>query len=112
MNAPDLRVPLQPTAPSHAERLFPTLTTEQIRRIGAHGHRRRIARGDVLVDVGDKVVPFFVIVSGEIEIVLPSGAAETLIVTHRTGQFTGESNMITGRRSLARLRASEPGEVI
>ena len=35
-----------------------------------------------------------------------------MIVTHRPGQFSGEGNMITGRRSLARLRVSEPGEVI
>ena len=42
----------------------------------------------------------------------PSGATETLIVTHRAGQFSGEGNMITGRRALARMRVSEPGEVI
>ena len=33
-------------------------------------------------------------------------------MSHRAGQFSGEANMITGRRALARLRVSEPGEVI
>ena len=73
MNAPDTPVPLQPTAPSRAERLFPTLTAAQIARIAAHGRRRPIARGEVLVEVGDKVVPFFVVVSGEIQVLRPSG---------------------------------------
>jgi thioredoxin reductase (NADPH) len=37
---------------------------------------------------------------------------ETVIVTHGPGQFTGEANLITGRRSLARLRVTEDGEVV
>jgi thioredoxin reductase (NADPH) len=101
-----------PTAPSPEERLFPTLTTAQITRIAPRGRRRAIAPGDVLVEVGDRVVPFFVLVSGEIQALRPSDGTETLIVTHRPGQFSGEGNMITGRRSLARLRVTEPGEVI
>ena len=112
MNAPDTSLPLQPTAPSRAEHLFPTLTAAQIARIEAHGRRRAIARGDVLVEVGDRIVPFFVVVSGEVQVLRPSGSTETLIVVHRGGQFSGESNMITGRRALSRLRASAPGEVI
>ena len=76
------------------------------------GAAARSPAGEVLVDVGDKVVPFFVVVSGEIQVLRPSGATDTLIVTHRPGQFSGEGNMITGRRALARMRVSEPGEVI
>jgi thioredoxin reductase (NADPH) len=112
VNAFDPQVPLRPTAPSPEERLFPTLTPEQITRIAAHGRRRAIARGEVLVEVGDKVVPFFVLVSGEIQVLRPADGTETLIVTHRAGQFSGEGNMITGRRALGRLRVSEAGEVI
>jgi thioredoxin reductase (NADPH) len=112
LNASDPQEPLRPTTPSPEERLFPTLTTEQIKRIAAHGRRRAIVRGDVLVEAGDRVVPFFVLVSGEIQVLRPSDGADTLIVSHRPGQFSGEGNMITGRRALARLRVSEPGEVI
>jgi thioredoxin reductase (NADPH) len=94
------------------EHLFPKLTDAQIDRIAAHGRRRAIARGDVLIEVGDKVVHFFVVVDGEMEVLRPAGGSETLIVTHRRGQFSGEGNMITGRRALSRIRVSEPGEVI
>ena len=109
MNTRDTAVPLQPT---HAEHLFPTLTAAQIARIAAHGRRRSVAPGDILVEVGDRVVPFFVVVSGEIQVLRPSGATETLIVIHRSGQFSGEGTMISGRRALGRLRVTEPGEVI
>jgi thioredoxin reductase (NADPH) len=53
-----------------------------------------------------------VVRSGEIQIVRPSGTSETVIVAHGPGQFTGEATMISGRRSLARARVSQPGEVI
>jgi thioredoxin reductase (NADPH) len=112
VNASDPQPPLSSAAPSHPDHVFPTLTAAQIRRIATHGRRRTIARGDVLVEVGDRPAPFFVVVSGEIQVVRPSDATETLIVTHRPGQFSGEGTMITGRRAIGRLRMSEPGEVI
>jgi thioredoxin reductase (NADPH) len=94
------------------DHLFPTLTAAQIERIAAHGRRRRVERGEVLIDVGTKVVPFFVVVSGELEVLGASTGGDTLIVTHKRGQFSGEGNLIAGRRSLARVRVGEPGEVI
>jgi thioredoxin reductase (NADPH) len=66
----------------------------------------------VLIEAGDAVVPFFVVRAGEIEIIRPSSLGDVLIAVHGPGKFTGEANMILGRRSLARARASESGEVI
>lgn len=40
------------------------------------------------------------------------GGSETLVGTLRSGQFTGEINMFSNRRSLMQIRASEDGEVI
>ena len=98
---------------SRPDRVFPTLTSEQMSRIAAHGRRRSTTtRGEVLVEVGDNAVPAFVVISGELQALRPTDRAETLIVSHHAGQFSGEANMISGRRALARLRVSEPGEVI
>jgi len=69
-------------------------------------------RGEVLVEVGEKAVPVFVVVSGELQAVRPTDRGETLIVSLQARQFSGEASMITGRRALVRLRVSEPGEVI
>ena len=107
-----MSLPLQPIAPSVRERLFPTLNAAQIARITAHGRRRSISRGDVLVEAGDKAVPFFVVVSGEVQVLRPSATAETLVVVHRPGEFLGEANMLTGRRALLRAVVTESGEAI
>lgn len=105
------RVPL-PLTSSRAERIFPVLTPAQIRRIAALGRMRATQRGDVLVEQGAGIVPFFVVVSGQLEVVRPLGAAETLVALHGPGQFTGEVNMVSGRRAPFLARVSEPGEVI
>src|SRR5205823_4259608 len=94
------------------EQLFPMLTAAQVARVAAHGHPRPIQRGDVLVEAGDLVVPFFVVTAGQIDVVKPSRTGERLVAVHRAGQFTGEVNMISGRRALMRSRVAETGEVI
>lgn len=103
---------LSPIQPSQHEQLFPTLTPDQIARIAAHGHVRPVTSGEVLAEAGDPHVPFFVVKSGQIEIVQRSGGTETLVAVHRPGQFTGEVNMISGRRSLVQARVTEAGELI
>jgi hypothetical protein len=57
----------------------------------------------VLVEIGD-TAPFFVVVRGAIQVLSPNRRAETVIVMHSPRQFTGEANMMTGRRSIARSR--------
>jgi thioredoxin reductase (NADPH) len=101
-----------PLVSSLFEQIFPTLTPAQIRRIAPHGHMRTMESGQVLIEQGDRNVPFFVVVSGEVEIVRPSRGVETLITVHGPGQFTGEVNMLSGRPTVVRMRATKPGELI
>ena len=108
----DRTLPVSLTQSSGDERMFPRLTAAQIERIAAHGHVRPIQRGELLVEAGKNAVPFFVVLTGEIEMVRPSGTTETLVAVHGPGQFTGEINMLSGRPALVRGRASQPGEVI
>lgn len=104
--------PLQPTFASPAERMFPALAPAQMARIAAHGSRRTVRPGEVLVEAGDPVVPFFLVASGRLEIVRPEGAAATLVATVGPGQFSGEVTMLSGRRALMRVQATEPGETV
>jgi thioredoxin reductase (NADPH) len=101
-----------PLARAHVEQIFPKLTPAQIRRIAARGHMRATKRGEVLYEQGDSAASFFVVVSGELEVVRPSGAVETLVTVHSSGQITGEVGTLSGRRSLFRVRAAKPGKVI
>lgn len=98
--------------PELHRRLFPQLSPAQIARIAAHGRTRKVEAGEILVEQGDKVIPFYVMLSAELEIVRPAGATETLITTHSYGQFTGEVNMIASRRALVRARVTKSGEVL
>jgi thioredoxin reductase (NADPH) len=112
MTTPDSAPDATAAGVPRPDRAFPTLTAAQMSRIAAHGRQRPTRNGELLVDVGDKTVPFFVVVAGEIQAVRPSNGVETLIVSLRPGQFSGEASIISGRRSMTRLRVTEAGEVI
>jgi thioredoxin reductase (NADPH) len=66
----------------------------------------------VLIEAGAPTAGFFVVVSGEVDVVRLKDGEEELITVHRAGQFTGELQTLSGHRSLARARMSEPGEVV
>ena len=108
----DTALPSPLTLSSGVERMFPTLTPAQVKRIAAHGKQRSIRSGEVLIEAGARVVPFFVVMAGRVEVVRPSGSTETLVAVHGPGQFTGEVNMLSGRPALVRSRTIESGEVI
>ena len=81
---------------------FPKLTAEQIDRIRPYGKVRAVSAGEILFEVGNEHMPMFVLLSGKLEVVQPTWSAEPALVTHEPGGFSGEINMISGRRSLAR----------
>jgi len=91
---------------------FPVLTAEQISRIRPLSKVRNVKVGDILFEPGDTDIPFFVLLSGSMEIVQPERQGERLIVNHEAGEFTGEMTMISGRRGLVRGRITEAGEVL
>ena len=101
-----------PSALDASRQIFPELTAAQIERIRAHSHLRRVEPGEVLFHPGDAGVPFFVLLSGELEIVQPVLNSERLITTHKPGGFTGELSMISGQRCLALGRVSQAGEFL
>jgi thioredoxin reductase (NADPH) len=107
----DAIVGMQLTLAERADQVFPTLTPAQIARVTGHGRTRQIKQGEVLLEVGDQL-RFFVVIGGKIDIVSVSGSTEALIVTLQPGQFTGEANMLSGRRGFTRIRAGADGKVI
>ncbi len=83
------------------DQMFPKLTPAQIARVANIGTRRDVRAGEVLFAPGEQNTSFFVVVRGEIAISRPHGDKEEVIVTHGPGEFTGEINMLSARRSLA-----------
>lgn len=99
-------------SPERREQLFPTLTPSQIARIAAAGKTHPVKAGEMLIKQGEVAPGLFVVVSGEIEIVQPTSQGDVVITTHTAGGFTGELNMLSGRRALVCGRMSKAGEVI
>ena len=93
-------------------RAFPALTEEQIDRIRPLGRIRQVRSGDILIKPSDTVIPFYVLLSGRMEIVQPSLDGERTIALHEPGGFTGEMTMLSGARSQVVGRVSEGGEFL
>jgi thioredoxin reductase (NADPH) len=91
---------------------FPVLNEQQINRVRALSKLRKVKAGEILFEPGDSDVPFFVLLSGSMEIVQPDRRGERPIVTHEAGSFTGEITMISGRLCLVRGRVTSDGEFL
>jgi len=92
--------------------MFPRLTPTQVERISALGERRHVRAGEVLFELGEQNTRFFVVIDGAVEIARPVDGHEELITVIGPGEFTGEINMLSARRSLVRGRMQTDGVVI
>jgi thioredoxin reductase (NADPH) len=101
-----------PSNPNPRTEIFPTLTAAQIDRIRQVAKTRPVQRGDILFKPGDTGIPFFVVLSGHMEIVQPTLEGERPIAQHPAGEFTGEMSMLSGQRCLVLGRMTEPGELL
>jgi len=101
-----------PSALDAGTQALPVLTPAQINRVRPGSRVRDVAAGEILFEPDDAHVPFFVLLSGSMDIVQPGCPGERLIVKHGPGEFTGEMTMISGRRSLVRGRVTAPGQFL
>ena len=92
--------------------MFPVLTAAQQARIATHGRVRQVLAGETLVEADDQSVKFVVVVKGQLKIARSSRAGGEVVAVLGPGKFSGELNMLSGRRGLVRIRAGEPSEVI
>ncbi len=92
--------------------MFPSLSDAHLARVAGVGEERALAAGELLFDEGDRDVPMFVVLEGELEVVHPRGAAEEPVTVHTRGQFTGEVNQLADRPSLVRGRARTAARVL
>ncbi|MBC7899449.1 MAG: FAD-dependent oxidoreductase [Saprospiraceae bacterium] len=97
---------------SRREEMFPELSDTHIGRLIGLGLVRQVERGEVLAEAGDKKVRVFVVTAGQLEIVQPQGTTTQIVAVLGPRMFSGEVNLLSGRRLLTRIRMSEAGEVI
>jgi thioredoxin reductase (NADPH) len=77
---------------------FPVLTEEQIAQleICTTVAPRHCQDGEVLISVGDRALKFFVVKTGDIEILDHSSGEPKILAVHGKGQFTGDISHLTG----------------
>ena len=92
--------------------MFPVLTAEQQARVLAHGRARKVAAGEALVEHYQQPMKIFVVIAGKLELFRISDKNEEIVAVCGPGMFTGELNMLSGRRGLVGIRATEAGELI
>src|SRR5438105_6338238 len=93
---------------------FPTLDEAQITRLSecTAAVSRSYQDGQTLFAVGDRNLKFFIVKSGEVEIIDYSGDEPKRVTVHRKGQFTGDVSHLTGAPAVVSAIAQGPCEVV
>jgi thioredoxin reductase (NADPH) len=79
---------------------FPTLNEEQIDLLASHAETIHCQEGEILIAEGETDFPFFLVKHGRVRIIEHSQGEENEITVHGPGEFTGDIDMLTGRRAL------------
>jgi thioredoxin reductase (NADPH) len=93
---------------------FPTLDEAQVDRLSrcTAAATRSYHDGQTLFAVGDRDLKFFVVKSGEVEIVDHSGDEPRRVTVHRKGEFTGDVSHLTGAPAVVSAVARGACEVV
>ena len=92
--------------------LNPELTEDQLATVAGYGETRTVADGDWLWRAGDVGAGFFVVLSGQLEIVNETEKGEYVIIRHGRGHYGGEVATMGGRGALVSGRVKGQTEVI
>jgi len=98
--------------PQLPDSMFPKLDDAQITRLIPFGQQGDVEAGAVIVNQGDSQHGIFVVLKGSLEVRnVSAGEGPTLRVLG-PGEFTGEVNVLSGRRTLVRIQAREAGTLL
>ncbi|HKD19485.1 MAG TPA: FAD-dependent oxidoreductase [Thermoanaerobaculia bacterium] len=98
-----------PAPPAPESEMFPILTSAQIERLRPLGRERSFAADEILFEAGGTNRPLMVLLDGEIEILSDRDAVVTI---HRTGNFSGDVDLIAGHPAVVRARGRSAGRTL
>src|SRR5690349_20222759 len=93
--------------PQLPDSMFPKLDDAQIARLAPFGQQGDVEAGAVIVDQGDSQHGIFVVLKGSLEVRNVSASGGPTLRVLGPGEFTGEINVLSGRRTLVRILARE-----
>jgi thioredoxin reductase (NADPH) len=103
---------LSPPPGTTPSEMFPVLTSAQQARVLALGQRRSVEHDEIVVELNQPITKVFVVVSAQLHVLHISNNQEHVVAICNPGMFTGELNVLSGRRGLLRIRAVEKSELI
>jgi len=109
---PEVENALSPPPGSTPSEMFPVLTSAQQARVLAHGQRRTVEHDEIVVELNQLITKVFVVVSGQLHVFHVANSQQHVVAICNPGMFTGELNVLSGRRGLLRIGAAEKSELI
>jgi len=98
--------------PTEEEIAFPSLSDSDLAIFRRRGHPRTVRAGDILFTAGDRNFCFYIVVEGAVAIVEHSSGEERLVRMHGPRDFTGDVDMLSGRRALITARVDQDGSLL
>ncbi len=91
--------------------LFSPLDEEQKRRLLEGGRTQRFGRGEVIIRQGAEGSSMFIIIHGEVEVIVNDTQRDTVVATLRGGEAFGEMCLLTGEKRSATVRAKTDSDL-
>jgi thioredoxin reductase (NADPH) len=92
--------------------LFPRLTAAQIEQLAERADTLSLSPGDVLFEQGQRDTPFYVVLSGAIDIIDRQPDGDHYFTQCQPGTFAADISMFTGEPTLARGVIAEESSIL
>jgi thioredoxin reductase (NADPH) len=92
--------------------LFPRLTAAQIDELAEHAETLSLSPGDVLFKQGQRDTPFFVILSGAVDVIDRHPEGDRYFAQCLPGTFAADVSMFTGEPVIAEGVIAEPSSIL
>ena len=92
--------------------LFPRLTAAQIEQLAERAETLSLSPGEVLFEQGQRDTPFFVVLSGAIDVIDRQPDGDHYFTQCQPGTFAADISMFTGEPTLARGVIAEESSIL
>jgi thioredoxin reductase (NADPH) len=92
--------------------LFPRLTAAQIDELAVSAETLSLAPGEILFEQGQRDTPFFVILSGAVDVIDRQPEGDRYFTQCQPGTFAADISMFTGEPTIARGIVAEQSSVL
>lgn len=91
--------------------IFPRLDDQQLQYLMTFGKKVSFSKDDIIINLGDRNYDLFIVLEGRINI-LDTYDNNKLITCHGSGEFTGDSDILSDRAAMFRAVAKTNGKAL